>query len=463
MFTARIKAINTFFGKSGFHSVDSSVFAQPPPQTPTPQPFGSPVFIDMQQVYSPQQQFPVYPVVSPSWSPTPVPYFETPLAPFQNGGFMNGYRNSGNYKGNSLPMNGHRPRSRNQGYGRAQDVGSGCLVDVSPQAQVSEASVRPNPDAMSPTGISLKDGALLPPLHNGDSRPRRPNHRGMRRKREDELNTKPLSTAEVKAPPPNFDLASCNFPPLPGSVAPAKEETALDVCMADVVRGLKVSDKTSSQETKETKLAEQSEYVHSKPESPATQTPPEVEPHTSCTLEPSKEDTAVDMSVSIEDSPSEVTVSEEPTAKSTAATTTSQSAPAVSSPSVSSPSAPSPTSEPEPKKLSYAEVCQRLAKDPPPPPAPSAPSPPPSSEPAQPLQELKVNRVQEPRHKYNPDNKPRHHQHHQHQRPSRPFHDSDRTAPKNRDRSRNFGKSFSGQRGFKRSGKEQNIPPSPKN
>ncbi|KAK7879136.1 hypothetical protein WMY93_034084 [Mugilogobius chulae] len=109
---ARIKAINTFFGKSGFHSVDSSVFAQPPPQTPTPQPFGSPVFIDMQQVYSPQQQFPVYPVVSPSWSPTPVPYFETPLAPFQNGGFMNGYRNSGNYKGNSLPMNGHRPRSR---------------------------------------------------------------------------------------------------------------------------------------------------------------------------------------------------------------------------------------------------------------------------------------------------------------------------------------------------------------
>lgn len=39
--------------------------------------YGSPVY--MQQVYSPQQQYPVYPVVSPSWSPSIMPYFETPL------------------------------------------------------------------------------------------------------------------------------------------------------------------------------------------------------------------------------------------------------------------------------------------------------------------------------------------------------------------------------------------------
>ncbi|XP_033821789.1 la-related protein 4 [Periophthalmus magnuspinnatus] len=444
---ARIKAINTFFGKSGFHSVDSSVFSQPAPPPQTPQPFGSPVYIDMQQVYSPQPQYPVYPVVSPSWSPTPVPYFETPLAPFQNSGYMNGYRGSGNYKGNSLSVNGHGPRSRNQGY-----AGSGCLMDVAPQAQISGAPIRPPSDALSPTSFHPKDSSLLPPVHNGDGRPRRPNHRGMRRKKEDDVNAKPHPTAEVKPPPPNFDLAACNFPPLPGSVVTAKEETALDVCMADVVRGLKVSDKTGSQEFKESKPTDQPDDVQSKPVSPSLPTP-EVEPATSCSSSEShKDDTEVDTQVS--NLLSETSVSEEPQ------TTTSQSAT-----TVSAPSAPSPTSEPEPKKLSYAEVCQRLAKDPPSiqpsPPYPSSPPSPPAPQPNQPLQELKVNRVQEPRNHPNKHNseKPRNHQHPRHFRGS---HDADRPAPKNRDRPRNFNKSFSAQRGSKRSGKEQNIPPSPK-
>lgn len=71
---ARIKAINTFFGKNGFHSVDLSVYS---PHAQPQAPYGSHVY--MQQVYSPQQQYPVYPVVSPSWSPSLMPYFETPL------------------------------------------------------------------------------------------------------------------------------------------------------------------------------------------------------------------------------------------------------------------------------------------------------------------------------------------------------------------------------------------------
>lgn len=71
---ARIKAINTFFGKNGYSSVDSSMYTQHvQPQAQ----YGSPVYV--QQVYSPQQQYPVYPVVSPSWSPSIMPYFETPL------------------------------------------------------------------------------------------------------------------------------------------------------------------------------------------------------------------------------------------------------------------------------------------------------------------------------------------------------------------------------------------------
>lgn len=39
--------------------------------------YGSPVFI--QQVYGPQQQYPVYPVVSPSWNPSVMPYFESSM------------------------------------------------------------------------------------------------------------------------------------------------------------------------------------------------------------------------------------------------------------------------------------------------------------------------------------------------------------------------------------------------
>lgn len=452
---ARIKAINTFFGKSGFHGMDSSVFTQqPPPQTQS-QPFGSPVYIDMQQVYSPQQQYPVYPVVSPSWSPTPMPYFETPLAPFQNSGYMNSYRNSGNYKGNSLSINGHRPRSRNQGYSRPQDIGSGCLMDVplSPQAQISGAPVRPTSDALSPTSFGHKDCALHTPLQGGEvGRPRRPNHRGMRRKKEDELNAKPLASAEVKSPPPHFDLAACNFPPLPGSVVTTKGETALDMRLADVVRGLK----PGSPAVEDAKSPDQSHSSSSKAESeaslseiPAT---PEVEPETTCSLESSKDEGEVDLLTPSENYLSPQTpVSEEPSL--TFETNTSQ-----SSSTVSCLDAPSANSEPEPRKLSYAEVCQRLAKDPPPPTS-SSPSPP-TPVTNQPLQELKVNRGDEPRsnsnNKYNSE-KPRNHQH---QRSFRGSHDTDRPGPKNREKPRNFSKSFSAQRGFKRSGKEQNIPPS---
>lgn len=115
------------------------------------------------------------------------------------------------------------------------------------------------------------------------------------------------------------------------------------------------------------------------------------------------------------------------------------------------------------RKLSYAEVCQRLAKDPPPAPTPS-PSPPATS-PVQPLQELKANKVEELRtnSKCKTD-KP------QKDRVSRPF-----RQPLQSFRGANaqakFGsaglkiqeqqrRKYSSQQGSRRSGKEQNIPPS---
>uniref|UniRef100_A0A3Q3XIF2 HTH La-type RNA-binding domain-containing protein n=1 Tax=Mola mola TaxID=94237 RepID=A0A3Q3XIF2_MOLML len=105
---ARIKAINTFFGKNGYHGVDSSVYHQ---HTQPQAQYGTPVYV--QQVYSPQQQYPVYPVVSPTWNQSVMPYFETPLAPFPNGNLMTGYSSPGNYKLNS---NTHREQGQEHNF-----------------------------------------------------------------------------------------------------------------------------------------------------------------------------------------------------------------------------------------------------------------------------------------------------------------------------------------------------------
>lgn len=56
---------------------------------------------------------------------------------------------------------------------------------------------------------------------------------------------RPLPLTEVKSPPPKFDLAASNFPPLPGGVAGrlpggmiTSTESVLENRMADVVKGI---------------------------------------------------------------------------------------------------------------------------------------------------------------------------------------------------------------------------------
>lgn len=49
---------------------------------------------------------------------------------------------------------------------------------------------------------------------------------------------------KAKEPPaPKFDLATSNFPPLPGSVVSVKGETPTEMRLSDIVRGLKVTNK----------------------------------------------------------------------------------------------------------------------------------------------------------------------------------------------------------------------------
>ncbi|XP_017401322.1 la-related protein 4 isoform X6 [Cebus imitator] len=106
---ARIKAINTFFAKNGYRLMDSSIYSQP---IQTQVQYASPVF--MQPVYNPHQQYSVYSIVPQSWSPNPTPYFETPLAPFPNGSFVNGFNSPGSYKTNAAAMNMGRPFQKNR-------------------------------------------------------------------------------------------------------------------------------------------------------------------------------------------------------------------------------------------------------------------------------------------------------------------------------------------------------------
>nr|XP_046239905.1 la-related protein 4 [Scatophagus argus] len=481
---ARIKAINTFFGKNGFRSVDSSVYSQH--VRPQAQ-YGSPVY--MQQVYSPQQQYPVYPVVSPSWNPSVVPYFETPLAPFPNCGFMNGYGSPGNFKGNSNTNTEHEPehmfqhigRNRNHVKGQPRSgavppppLAPGTLMD----GLSSPFSAQPLQTSGTPTGttsaiVSLPSLSLKytsPSAYlSWAGRGRRGNHRGMRRKREEEQTTRPVPVMEAKvSPAPNFDLAATNFPPLPGSVVTIQGETTPEMRLSDVVRGLKVTSKSLSQEVNKIRHTSTSEDSVSKPDSvtlvakPAPLTQETVASPVSSVCPPEKGEDEAEPATP-KGTISSCTPTASPSADAAVPSTCSQS---VSAEEHSS-SPPTPTSDQGSRKLSYAEVCQRLAKDPPPAQSPS-PSPPASS-PSQPLQELKVNRVEDPRPnskattnkpEKSGDNRPP-------RQPLRSFRGTNAQVKfggaglkiREQQRGLNTGKPFSPQRGARRSGKEQNIPP----
>ncbi|XP_071775544.1 la-related protein 4 isoform X2 [Centroberyx gerrardi] len=492
---ARIKAINTFFAKNGYRSVDSNVYnqhSQPQPQ------YGSPLY--MQQMYSPQQQYPVYPLVPPSWNQSLMPYFETPLAPFPNSGFVNGYSGTGTYKGDSSPMSLGRPfnRSRNhvKSHPRPGDVppspsgAPGTLTDglsgpSSPQPpQTSGTLIGTTSEPVNTPSFNLKDTLPQATIPNGDlsmaGRGRRGSYRGLRRRREDERTTRPIPLAEVRVPPPpKFDLATSNFPPLPGCVVSTQGEPVPEMRLSDVVRGLKVIDKSVNKEVNnETRPTNVPENAVSTPVSvttaakPTPRTPLIVAPPVPSVshqvkkvdkAEPSVPKGIISSSTQAVSSPaSEPAPTTKPTCSQSVSTAT---------PTPSAPSAPTPTSGLEPRKLSYAEVCQRPAKDPPPAPTPS-PTPPACSA-SQPLRELGVNKVEDPVSSSS----------HTIDRPEKPGDSRPPREPlgsyrggngparaggaglKIREHQRGpaAGQRFSPQRGARRSGKEQNIPPrSPK-
>ncbi|XP_077870824.1 la-related protein 4 isoform X5 [Ictidomys tridecemlineatus] len=307
---ARIKAINTFFAKNGYRLMDSSMYSQP---IQTQAQYASPVF--MQPVYNPHQQYSVYSIVPQSWSPSPAPYFETPLAPFPNGSFVNGFNSPGSYKTNAAAMNVGRPFQKNR--------------------------LLPDP---------------IPPLDS--SLARRTVFRGRRRREDDRIPRPHPSTAETKVPTPKFDLLASNFPPLPGSSSRMPGELVLENRMSDVVKGVyKEKDNEDLRVSCPVPVEDEQTDCTSALQLSMSTSPP-------CTAElpalstTQKEKDPIEESTVQKDVLNQMTipVSSPSTAKTPRANT--------ASPSNSNTNASGAMTIQEPRKLSYAEVCQKPPKEP---------------------------------------------------------------------------------------------------
>nr|BAB70940.1 unnamed protein product [Homo sapiens] len=358
---ARIKAINTFFAKNGYRLMDSSIYSHP---IQTQAQYASPVF--MQPVYNPHQQYSVYSIVPQSWSPNPTPYFETPLAPFPNGSFVNGFNSPGSYKTNAAAMNMGRPFQKNRvkpqfrssGGSEHSTEGSVSLGD----GQLNRYSSRNFPaERHNPTVTGhqeqtylQKETSTLQVEQNGDyGRGRRTLFRGRRRREDDRISRPHPSTAESKAPTPKFDLLASNFPPLPGSSSRMPGELVLENRMSDVVKGVyKEKDNEELTISCPVPADEQTECTSAQQLNMSTSSPCAAELTALSTTQQEK-DLIEDSSVQ-KDGLNQTTIP-------------------VSPPSTTKPSR-------EPRKLSYAEVCQKPPKEP-------------SSVLVQPLRELRSNVV----------------------------------------------------------------------
>ncbi|XP_006900299.1 PREDICTED: la-related protein 4 isoform X1 [Elephantulus edwardii] len=370
---ARIKAINTFFAKNGYRLMDSSVYS-PPIQAQAQ--YASPVY--MQPVHNPHQQYSVYSLVPhlvpQSWSPNPAPYFETPLAPFPNG-FVNSFNSPGSYKTNAaaaaaattmtmsrpFPKNHVKPHFRSSSGSEHSADGSVSLGD-GPLNRSNSRNFPAERHNLTVTGHQEqtylpRETPTLQMEQNGDNgRGRKTVSRG-RRRREDDRITRPPPTAEAKAPTPKFDLLASNFPPLPGSSSKTLGELSLESRMSDIVKGV-YKEKDNEELRVSCPVATEDEQAHCS----STQ-------HLSMSSSPPVTAELPTLSTTEQ----EKNIPEEPTIQkdSLNQTTLPLSSPTSIKPSRTDTASPSDSINAtlavalqEPRKLSYAEVCQKPPKEP---------------------------------------------------------------------------------------------------
>ncbi|XP_055150887.1 la-related protein 4 isoform X18 [Symphalangus syndactylus] len=308
------------------------------------------------------------------------------MAPFPNGSFVNGFNSPGSYKTNAAAMNMGRPFQKNRvkphfrssSGSEHSTEGSVSLGD----GQLNRSSSRNFPtERHNPTVTGhqeqtylQKETSTLQMEQNGDySRGRRTLFRGRRRREDDRISRPHPSTAESKAPTPKFDLLASNFPPLPGSSSRMPGELVLENRMSDVVKGVyKEKDNEELTVNCPVPADEQTECTSAHQLNMSTSSPCAAELTALSTTQQEK-DLIEDSSVQ-KDGLNQTTIPVSPPS------TTKPSRASTASPCNNNINAATAVALQEPRKLSYAEVCQKPPKEP-------------SSVLVQPLRELRSNVV----------------------------------------------------------------------
>ncbi|XP_054878313.1 la-related protein 4B isoform X2 [Poeciliopsis prolifica] len=251
---ARIKAkaiaINTFMPKNGYRPVEVNPYAQQQQQRYTS--------YYIPPVYSPQQQFPLYSLITPqAWSTTHSFIDPALVTPFHNNQFINGFTTSHSFKPATSPLTVRHfsPRNRNHSKPHLRpsiptaDRSSGLLD--SPSLFPGFASerlngVRSSPPARLPSGqprTRLPSTAAFPRRDAAGTgrvtEPLIPDYSlgvGRGRKKRDEKFTRatPQSPPPPKPPSPSFELGLSSFPPLPAA-GQLKADEAFDSRLASSV------------------------------------------------------------------------------------------------------------------------------------------------------------------------------------------------------------------------------------
>ncbi|XP_041923280.1 la-related protein 4B isoform X1 [Alosa sapidissima] len=378
---ARIKAkaiaINTFAPKNGYRPVEVPANVQQRYQS-----------YYMPPIYGAQQQFPpLYRLVAPQGWSTTQGYLDPTMqvAPFPNPSFINGFPGSPNFKSATSPLNirQYAPRNslslsislgrnHNKPHVRSNtlglDRGVGILDNPPPfpsfpADRVANGARAPPPHPLGPGRTRMPTGLPHPrreQVGSGRMEPNganssisagrgRKNVYGNRKRRDDKFTrstTQSPPPGPERAPSPSFELGLSSFPPLPGAAGQLKPEVKAEVPaesrLSAIVTGTTKTDKPVSKDL----VSSRSVALASPKELPQPAVAPPVQdakppPSPACSHDTPK-------------APLEKPKDKPLTADKTAAP----------GPSLTTPTPQTAVAKQEPRKPSYAEICQRIREAP---------------------------------------------------------------------------------------------------
>ncbi|XP_026863915.2 la-related protein 4B isoform X3 [Electrophorus electricus] len=363
---ARIKAkaiaVNTFVPKNGYRPVDmsSNIQQRYPPYYIPP-------------VYGAHQQFPpLYRLVAPQgWSAAQSYLDPNLVSPFPNPGFINGFAGSHAFKSATAPLTvrPYQPRNRNHSKSHvrpsvpAAERGTALLENPSTfntlpsdhipngtrilhtqhmggRPRLPSAPSYPRRDQVGSGRMEMNGTDYSPIMGRG-----RRNGYGYKKRRDDKFTKASAQSpppAPERVPSPSFELGLSSFPPLPGAAgilkAEVKTETSLENRLSDVVTGVakdKPLNKDASTSRMTSGIPKESAGTVTAPtiQPPVEQQIPSSPAHTRCTMKAQ------------EGKPKEVAAS----AERTSVPNTSKTTPVQLN-----------SAAMEPRKPSYAEICQRI-------------------------------------------------------------------------------------------------------